>query len=222
MSDQLVPFDTSRNTSITESLTKTSDFLPQLRVYGARSEIVKEGKFPMGHFGLYFAQDKIVDMGEVLDTLVIDWRPRASVVMGDQPLSYYGRFDEETKEWTTSPEFDALKERAMVQKLEGHLCGLEYLLWFPEVKKYGLFLMGNPTLRRESSSLQALTGQPATLKIKLIKTKSYTWHGAKVSKCETISEVPDKEAIMSEIANFRMPKDSEVEMAEESESARAR
>ena len=204
------------------ALTKTTDFLPQIRVYGSESTIVKEAKFPMGHIGMYFAQDNIVDLNDAFDCLVIDWRPRVSIVMGDQPISYYGKFNEELKDWEFSKEFTMVQEKAM-NKEQGYLAGLEYLLWVPSAEKFGLFLMGNPTLRRESSNLKALTGRAATIKVKLIKTTKYTWHGVQVFPCSTPFDLPDEESVILEVQKFREPKDSEMELSDGSSgSSRAR
>jgi hypothetical protein len=211
-----------RDTGDIEALTRTSEFLPQLRVYGSEANIVKEGNFPMGHFGLYFSPENIVDLGEQFDCLVTDWRPRASIVSGDTPISFFGKFNSETKEWEYSKEFIEIKDRAM-GKEKGYLVGLEYLVWVPAIQKFGLFLMGNPTLRRESSNVKALIGKGATFKIKLIKTSQYTWHGCTVSQCHTPFDVPSVEVITDEIAKFRTPQDSAVEMADDDEkTGRAR
>lgn len=196
-----------------ETLTKTSDFLPQLRVYGSESGIVKEGGFPMGHLGLYYTANKIIDLGKSCDVLVISARPRASIVTGDQPVSFY-RFD--------SPEFQDILARAK-NKEPGFLAGFEYLLWVPSIQKYGLFLMGNTTLRRESDKVKALIGRGATLEIKLIKTSKYTWHGIDVFPCNTPFEMPDMEELRDEVEKFNNPKDSQVELADDStQTSRAR
>lgn len=210
----------ARSDKAIDAFTRTTEFLPQIRVYGSESSLVKESKFPMGHLGMYFAQDNIVDLGTETDALVVDWRPRASVVAGDQPISYYGKFDPETQEWTFGKEFVDVKDKAMA-KAQGYLCGLEYLLWVPSANHFGLFLMGNPTLRRESSNVKALTGNAATFKIKLIKTTKYTWHGVQVFKCSTPLDLPDEEDLIEQVEKFRNPKDSEIELASES-TGRAR
>jgi hypothetical protein len=209
-----------RDTDDIASLTRTSDFLPQLRIYGSEATIVKESKFPMGHFGLYFSPENIIDLGEQFDCLVVDWRPRASIVAGDTPISFFGKFVD--GQWGYSKEFEEVKNRAM-GKEKGYLVGLEYLIWFPEVSKFGLFLMGNPTLRRESANVKAFVRKAATLKIKLIKTSQYTWHGCTCFECTTPFDAPDEETLIEEIGKFREPKDSQVELVDDSsESGRAR
>lgn len=222
----LVPVESlqlaERETGEIDTFTRTSEFLPQIRVYGGEASIVKEGKFPIGHFGLYFTPENIIDLGEQFDCLIIDWRPRASIVSGDSPISFFGKFNNEAKEWEFSKEFIEIKNRAM-SKEKGYLVGLEYLIWVPSVQKYGLFLMGNPTLRRESANVKALVGKAATLKTKVIKTSQYTWHGCKAFPCTTPFDVPDKDGIVEEVVKFREPQDSQVEFAEDTgESGRAR
>ena len=198
-----------------EELTRTSDYLPQLRVYGSSNDIVKSGDFPMGHFGLYFAKDNVVDLTEQFDCLVIYARPRACVITGDTPVNFYGKSVD--GKWEYSKEFEEIKARAMAggQNNQGYMCGLEYLLWLPDVSKFALFLMGNPTLRRESNKVLGLIGKAATFKIKLIKTAKYTWHGCSCFQCSTpFSNVPSTEDIKVQVEKFLNPEESEVELAE--------
>jgi hypothetical protein len=126
----LIPQDTlplaTREGDDIDALTRTSEFLPQLRVYGSEATIVKEGKFPMGHFGLYFSPENIIDLGEQFDCLVVDWRPRASIVSGDTPISFFGKFNDETSEWEYSKEFVEIKNRAM-GKEKGYPHGQSYV-----------------------------------------------------------------------------------------------
>ena len=219
MTDDLIPAQPSdiaeRDGGDIESLTRTSEFLPQLRIYGGESDIVKEGKFPIGHFGLYFSADKIVDLGEQFDSLVVDWRPRACIVAGDAPINFYGRYSEETQAWEYSEAFVKTKDSAM-SKTKGYLVGLEYLLWIPSIERYALFLMGSPTLRRESANVKALIRNAATLKIKLIKTVKFTWHGCVAFACTTPFNVPDMDKVQLEINKFREPQDSQVEIDKDS------
>ena len=217
----LIPAPTNiaeREGSDIDALTRTSDFLPQLRVYGSESTIVKKKLFPIGHFGLYFSPEKIVDLGEQVSCLVVDWRPRVCIVAGETPVSFFGKFNSEKSEgekWEYSKEFIEIKDRAMA-KTKGYLAGLEYLLWFPTINKFGLFLMGNPTLRRESPNVKALTRKACLLKIKFIEPKnsSYAWHGASAFPCPTPFNIPDEETLNAEIMKFRDPKDSDVEFAD--------
>jgi hypothetical protein len=196
-------------------LTQAGDYLPQLRVFGSESGIVKEGKFPMGHFGLYFSADKVVDLTEQVDILVIAFRPRASIMMSDdQPINYFN---------PESENFQRVKDKAKAKE-EGFLAGLEYFVWIPSVSQFAIFFMGNTTLRRESSNVKARVGQAATLKIKLIKSKKYTWHGCETLGCDAPFEVPPGETIKGVYdSKFANPQDSDVNMAEEgSEADRAR
>lgn len=210
---------TDRDSKEIDTFTRTTDFLPQVRIYGSEATIVKEGKFPMGHFGLYFSPSNIIDLGEQFDSLIIDWRPRASLVSGDAPISFFGKFEDD--KWTYSKEFTEISDNAKA-KVQGYLAGLEYLVWIPSVKKYGLFLMGNPTLRRESANVKSRIKKAATLKIKLIKTAKFTWHGCTVFDCTTPFDVPESSELLEEVTKFRNPIDSAVEFEDSGGSSRAR
>jgi hypothetical protein len=207
----LLPLDqlgvTTEMSTQVESLTKSSDFLPQIRVYGSESAIVKRGQFPMGHFGLYFSSERILDLGTQFDCVVVAFRPRTSIVSGDQPVSFYD---------VNSKEFQSMKDLALARE-QGYLAGLEYLIWIPEVGKFGLFFMGNPTLRRESANVQAAVGKAVTLKIKLIETKQYTWHGAQCLRCDAQLAIPSLDVLKTEVDKFKNPPTSVVEMADDTQ-----
>lgn len=192
-------------------LTRSSDFLPQIRVMGSANEIVKKGQFPIGHFGLYFSADNILDLDEQFDCLVVSARARASIVSGEAPITFYT---------INSNEFQDIKNRSLNGE-QGYMCGLEYLIWIPQVSKFALFFCGNKTLRRESEKVKALIGKAATLKIRFIKTSKYSWHGFSCYQCSTpFSNIPPMEDIKAEIARFNAPPESQVELAEESDRER--
>jgi len=187
-----------------DALTRTSDFLPQVRVYGSETNAVKEGKFPLGHLGLYYSSDKIVDLTKEFDCICFSARPRATI-LADTPVSYYD---------ITSEEFISVKQQAM-SGVRGYLCGLEYLLYIPSVEAYALFLMGNKTLRRESGLMKALIGCAATVKVKLIKTSEFIWHGAQVLPCSTPFPMPEREKLQTVIDDFKNPVGSGQKLAKD-------
>lgn len=202
-----------------ESLTKTSVYLPQIRVYGSSTDAVKEGKMPMGHLGLYISSDSIVDLGEQFDSLALAWRPRSSSVGGDSPINFYGQLVD--SKWEYSKGFTDFKTRAM-SKEKGYLAGLEFLMYIPTLKKFALLFMGNPTLRREGANVKALIGCGVTLKVKLIKTTTYTWHGCDVFECTTPFDLPSDNDIKDQMVEFRKPKDSNVEFVDEPQGSTGR
>jgi hypothetical protein len=195
-------------------LTKAGSYLPQLRIYGGNNEIVKEGKFPVGHFGLYYSRDKVVDLNTDIDVLVVAFRPRASIIMSDEnPINYYD---------IASGNFVDTKDKA-VAKVQGYQAGLEYLIYISNVEEFAMFFMGSPTLRRESDNVKAAIGHAVTLKIKFIKTNKFSWHGCETLKCDVPFNIPDGEIIKETYDKyFAKPKDSEVNVAPEGEEARAR
>jgi len=194
-----------------DTLTTTSDFLPQLRVYGADTNIVKEGKFPLGHLGLYHSSEKIVDLTKVCDVLNFAARPRATI-LADTPVSYYD---------FASKEFATILAKAKQGK-RGNLAGLEYLIWIPSVKEFALFLMGNKSLRRESAIMKSFIGEAATLTCELLRNTEFTWHSAKCSPCSTPHALPDPELMAKTIAEFKNPIGSEQKLVNKDDEASGR
>ena len=192
-------------------LTKTSDFLPQVRVYGSENNLVKEGKFPLGTFGLYHSSDKVVELGKEFNSICISSRPRACII-GDTPVSFYD---------FKSDSFTAVKEKSFA-KADGHLVGLEYMLWLPSVACFALFFMGTITLRRESENVRAQIGKGLSLKIKLITGKKYKWHGCTAFPCSAPMDLPKEEDLRLELTKFQNPPAETVEVAKEPEGTRKR
>jgi len=188
-------------------LTKSSEYLPQIRVYGAANDIVKSGEFPMGHFGLYFNSENIIDLDDQFDCIIVSARARGAIVSGETPVSFYD---------IHSNEFKDIKTRALAGE-QGYMCGLEYLVWVPTVSKFALFFCGNKTLRRESEKVKALIGKAATLKIRFIKTAKFSWHGFSCFPCTSpFSNVPDIDMIKPEVVKFNTPPQSQIELAADS------
>ena len=185
-------------------LTKTSDFLPQIRIYGSENKLVKAKKFPMGEFGLYHSSDNVDELGEGFDMVCIAARPRASII-DDTPVSFYD---------FKSESFQQVKTKAL-SKVDGHLVGFEFLVWIPAVNAFALFFMGSITLRRESPALKALIGKGASLKIILIEGKKYTWHGCKCFPCTAPLTLPDEADLKRELHKFKNPAASEVEVVKD-------
>jgi len=192
-------------------LTKTSDFLPQVRIYGSENKLVKKGKFPLGTFGLYFSSDKVVELGEEFDCIVIAARPRASII-DDTPVSFYD---------FKSDSFQQVKVKAF-DKVDGHLVGLEYLVWIPSLAQFALFFMGSITLRRESPNVKAQIGKGLTSKIKLIEGKKYTWHGCTCYTCSAPLDAPPTDDLKAEVVKFQNPQTSVKLAPEDEEGGRAR
>jgi len=77
-----------------------SAFLPRLQLFGANSEVVKEGKFPMGCYGLVRSKEQIDDLTKEVAVLVLGWRPKAMQIDGDDITTLY------------NPSLDAFKQIA--------------------------------------------------------------------------------------------------------------
>jgi hypothetical protein len=189
-----------------------ANYLPRLQLFGSNSDAVKEGTFPMGHYGLVKDKD-VIDLGAEVDVLVIQWRPKA-IDTGSDPVVAYHNPD--------SPAFQKLQERAD-QPNSGCMYGPEYLVYLPKVQKFATFLMGSKTARREAPNVKALLGKAASLSVKLIKNTSYSWHGPVCKDCSTPFEIPDLGEIADVTKTFLSPPETVVEQAPEAAgSTRAR
>lgn len=206
----LVPVVSKFSTPETfQDIAKASDYLPRLQLFGSNSEAVKEGKFPMAHYGIIGAKDgPIIDLGGEVEIAILTWRPKA-LRMGDQVLAYY------------NPENPAFKQVRVDSDKPNSGCvyGPEYMVYVPKANCFASFHMGSKTARREAPKLKALMVPPegdgnglSLLKARYIKTPQYSWHGPEVLPLNTpISPLPDVEKMNAEIAKFVNPPEAQIE-----------
>jgi len=181
-------------------------YLPRIQVGGSTSNVVKENKLPMGHWGL-LSGDTVTDLGESVDCLVLSWQPKAMDVSGDPIITSTNQHSETYK---------AIQAKSTVPD-SGCMWGPEYLVYLPEEEVFASLFLASKTARREASNIQALLGRGATLKIQYIKKLKYSWHGPIIIPCSAVFDPPDKESIIEAHKKFVAVQDAEVEVVAETE-----
>lgn len=183
-----------------------STFLPRLQLMAASAELCKKGQFPVNHYAL-IRNKTPEDLTSEVNVLVVCWRPKALDTSGESIVSFYK---------VESKEFLAVQAKADV-KDSGCMFGPEFLVYIPERKVFASFFCGSKTARNEAPNIKALVGKAATFKSVLIETKKYSWQGIKVVACNTPFELPSPEELQKVATSFMNPKESEQELAEETE-----
>jgi hypothetical protein len=207
----LVKYDAA----IFDEVSKSSDFLPRLQLYGSNSEMVKNGTIPMAHWGLQHDASRIDDLGKQVDIAVLSWRPKAMRI--DKAAGVVSSYFD-----IRNPEFEKVKAESNTQD-SGCMYGPEFLTWLPVKAAFATLYMGSKTARRESPRLLPLIGKAATLNSKLIKGTRFTWHGPTVIACTTpLSVMFDAEELAEQVDKFNNPKESVIEKAEEPVAGEAR
>ena len=190
-------------------LVESSSFLPRVQLYGGTSNACKEGKIPIGHFGIIKTKDEIdADLGVSFDCLPLSWRFKAMDVSNKEAIiSVYNPKAEEFKRIVTQSEV----------KDSGCMYGIEFLVWIPAIAGYATYYLNNASSRREAPNLKALTQpspRPATVKSKFIKGPKHSWHGPAIVACSTPMDTPDPAEAMEHAQRFANPKESQIEKVE--------
>lgn len=174
-----------------DTIATSTRYLPRVQLYGSSSLPVKRGKFTGGHYGLVTSKDNIIDLGDSVDCLPLNFRAKALDTSGEKPYSIFDKH---------SDEFKDIAARS-IDKNSKCMYGPEFLLWLPTQKKFATFFMCNPTMRRESPMLREQTSnqEPTTLKVQFIESKQYGgWHGPVVVPCSTPFELPTADEVMTQ------------------------
>jgi hypothetical protein len=179
-------------------------FLPYIQLMGSNSSIVKQGKFPIGHFALC-AGDEITDIGDNFIALLVKYRAKA-MVWGEEVEVTFDKAD---------PLFRAVVDRVKSGESEGLGYGVEYLLWLPDQAVFAQYFLGNETGRRETANFHVHLGGVIRVRSHLIEAKKFSWHGPRVTGYAGDIKLPDWNASEGIIDNFVNPPKKEV--AEEAE-----
>lgn len=201
-SNQLVPADVigAADLEVFKDVATSSVFTPYIQLQGTSSELVKEGKFPIGHFDM--VKDKQHnDLGDNFIALIVAWRPKAMNWTGEDVVSVFDPKD---------PLFQEIKVLSDTPNVMGYGYGPEYLFWLPDQQQFATYFLANPTGRREATNFHVLLGAVARVKSRLIKGKKYTWHGPQVAAYSGDIELPDFAANAGIIDAFKNPPKPEV------------
>ncbi len=215
-----------------------ASYLPYISLYGGNSNACKENLIGIGRFGLVRQKDKIEDLTAEFNALAISWRYKAMQIGDGGILSSYN---------PKSPTYKMIQEKSEI-KDSGCMYGIEFLFWVPELpaRCFATFYCNSKTSRREAQNIrpfcpcadqpalsagpdfpgrEAIAGHgplPMTLKSVLIKKGTYRWHGPVATQCSTQFAQPTMDEIIEQATKFANPKESDVEVVEESANKRAR
>ncbi len=190
-------------------------YLPRLQLYGGNSEAVKEGKVPMGAYGLATSRN-VKPLGKPLDVLVIEWRPKAMFVSKDKSVV-------ECVYDPDAPRFKEISAMADTTSDSGCMFGPEFLVWVPN-EDYATYFLSSKSARYEFNNLKKLINCMASLDSVLVKgtgkQTGRSWHAPKVSDCLTPYQLPAIEEIDKQKSDFLNPKEFTPEEATPDVAAR--
>ena len=207
-----------------DNLSQGSDFLKRIQLYSKGKHVDKK-LVEAGNFGVPLSAEKINQLGETIDVLIIDRRAKAIDMSDLENLII--TYD------STSEEFMRI-EAASTTKDSGCSYGPSYLVFERSTGKFYEFFCGSKSARIESSAINSylpVTGRmieagvtdetktrgpkPCTLRAHLIETPRFTWHVPKAEDCLTpFAKLPTMEQIGEEVNKFRNPDEPEVEVVQ--------
>jgi hypothetical protein len=195
-----------------DSIAKTYNFLPYIKLWSSNAKEVQRGQIQAGDFGLQKNKENI-PLGKSVNVFVAAWRPKAMVIPDGEGdiLSYFN---------VKSDEFKRVVEIAAQGSNNGHLYGPEYLLWLPD-HGFCTFFCSSKTSRNEAGNIKALMHKHGVLTAQLIENDKYSWHGPKMLASAQNWGYPDQEETQRVMGMFLNPRDSVVETATPEEQAKA-
>ena len=187
-------------TDVALATVSSSGYLPYIQLFGANSQEVKRGEFPMGHFGLNKGKDNRIDLGDEFVGFFLSWRPKA-MVYKPEVLSFF------------DPSAEAFKKiQAEADEPNSNKgFGAEFLVWLPQHKEFATYFLGNKTGRNEAPNLIGpMTDTQGPLaciqKAKLIETARYSWHGPSTLPFDLdIDPMPEVGALANQLEKFNNP-----------------
>jgi len=205
--NQQIVGTTSSTDDVFGAVAKASSFLPRLQLFTSASNECKKGEFPLNHYGVVTAKNRIRDLGKTVEVVPLAWRPKAMQIMADGTiLSKYDAKD---------PEFGRIAEMSDIQN-SGCMFGPEFLLWVPGIKGFVTFFMSSKSARNEAPALKDKLDQEqaATLDSTFLSNKKFSWQSPVIRGCSTPLDLPAGDSLITEITKFKNPPKDEIEAAE--------
>ncbi len=215
-----------------DDLSQGSDFLKRIQLYSKGKHVDKK-LVEAGNFGIPLSAEKITQLGETVDVLLIKRRAKAIDMSDLENLII--TYD------STSDEFRRIEGESTV-KDSGCSYGPSYLIFERVTGKFYEFFCGSKSARIESSAINTylpvteamieagLTEEtkirgpkPCTLRAHLVETPRHTWHVPQSEDCLTpFAKLPTPEQIAEEVHKFRNPEEPEVEVVQKDSRKRKR
>lgn len=187
-------------------LTKLAAFIQRIQFMSPKSDICQTGKFPMNHYALVESKDNLVDIGEQVDCMPVAWRPKALEINGKETLIVY---DPE------SDDFRRIFEASQQSQSKGFMCGPEFLLWVPSIRKFVTFFTGNKSTRIEATAIKNYIGKSATLRWRSAENRYGKWNTPAIQACSTPIDPPDLDEYKEMLDRFNNPPKQTVETVAE-------
>ena len=223
---------TAEEIAALDNLSQGSDFLKRIQLYSKGKHVDKK-LVEAGNFGIPLSTEKINQLGETIDVLIIERRAKAIDMSDLENLII--TYD------STSDEFMRI-ESASTTKDSGCSYGPSYLVFERVTGKFYEFFCGSKSARIESSAINAYLPvteamieagvtdekkvrgpKPCTLRAHLIETPRFTWHVPQAEDCLTpFAKLPNVEQIAEEVNKFRNPDEPELEVVSEDTRKRKR
>ena len=205
---------------IFDEYASSGNYLPRIQLMTGNSGLVQSGGMNVGEYAFITSKDDFISLGKEVDVLVCSWRLKAMSLDNDSVVSSYDPAD---------PNFQKIRALSDV-KDSGCMCGVEFLLWVPEVNEFATYYMASKSSRSEAKKLRSFIDEknnvpgPATLKSRLAGNKKYKWHTPVITSCSTPFTNPDPNKFLKTIEKFlNPPKDSsDVEVVEDDTNGRER
>lgn len=154
-----------------------------------------------GNFILRKSKTEFVDLGDSIDVLVVDWRPKAMRVdKATNKIQF--EFDKD------SSAFQEIQEAAK-NRNQGNFWGFEFLIYLGDYGEFANLFCNNPTLQNVArGELVHYLRKTTTLKSILLKKEAtnFQWFAFSCSECTAPFQTPlDLEQLKSKTYKFKNP-----------------
>lgn len=220
-----------------EEHSRSTSFLGRLQLF-TKGRAIDEGLVPPGTYGIPESDKKIIKLGNSIDVLPLARRLKA-LDMSDKE-AIISNYD------ATSTEFNDIAARSKDQN-SGCQYGTSFLVIERGTRRFLEFFCGTKSTRPVAGEIayylplsqaqidaKAAKGDdvsklfvhgslPVTLKVRLAKNSSFSWHVPEPQECSMpFANLPSLDVINAEIAKFVTAKTDDVESVKEQPGKKAR
>lgn len=170
----------------------------------------------------------MLDLGDSVDVIVVARRPKAMDLTEGMAITYHPlKVDDDgiiikdaENKAIPNPVWVAIQEASDEDGDQGHMYGVEFLIWIPGQGTFATQFCGNKSTRRETEFIGSRLGDMITYGHRMVETKKYTYETISTAQCSTPPSVsPDPKDVREQLDKFQSAADTTAEVATEEEKA---
>lgn len=186
-----------KSENLVEDMSKRGEYIPSIQLIQSSSDALTDVKLSqivrIGDF--LFNQSE--SLGRSFDAVPCGWRPHAMELDNKKTVIRDTYVEDDI--------YKDIREKCD-KKVQNYLAGIDFLLWLPAKKNFGIYFLYKTHLKSAGMDLNGSNGKLVTIQSKLVEWNNYKWQTPNVVPSTNEIIEPTEEQVDKAIEMFNNPK----------------